>query len=69
MSPFGTEYIGFKVTIGGITDPSMIERTYQDVDKIIKSNPESFYTKEERDESGGFKAYHVSTEPIDVKKS
>ena len=42
----------------------MIERTYDDVDKIVKSNPETFYTKEERDKEGKFIAYHVSTEPI-----
>ena len=42
----------------------MTERTYEDIDKIIKSNPETFYTKEERDEKGKFKAYHVSTEEI-----
>lgn len=42
----------------------MIERTYEDIDKIIKSNPESFYTKEERDKEGKFKSYYVSTEPL-----
>mgnify|MGYP001612338364 CR=1 FL=1 len=63
-SPFGGEFVGIKVTIGGIKDPSMIKRTYDDVDKIFKSNPEEFYVEEEKTSDGKFKAFHVSTEPI-----
>lgn len=51
-----------KVTIGGIVDPSTIKRTYEDIDKIVKSNPDSFKVKEERDSSGHFKSFIVSTE-------
>ena len=68
ISPFGTSYVGFMVTIGGVVDPAMIERTYEDIDRIIKSNPEAFHMKEERDKEGKFIAYHVSTEPIEDGK-
>ena len=48
------------MTIGGITDPGEIERTYEDIDKIFKSNPEKFKVHEER-ENGKFKSFTVST--------
>lgn len=63
-TPFGTPYIGFKVTIGGVSDPAMTERTYEDIDKIFKSNPGDYHVKEERDANGKFQSFHVSTEPI-----
>jgi hypothetical protein len=60
-TPFGTEFVGFIITVGGVTDPAEIHRTYEDIDKIFKSNPETFKTHEERDEKGRFKSYSVST--------
>ena len=49
------------ITIGGVTDPDSVERTYEDIDKIFKSNPEKFKTQEVRDEAGRFKSYIVET--------
>ena len=43
-------------------DPSDIVRTYSDVDKIVKSQPEKFKTIEEKAPDGRFKAYYVSTD-------
>lgn len=60
-TPFGTEFVGFIITVGGITDPATIQRTYEDIDKIFKSNPETFKTHEEKDANGKFKSYSVST--------
>jgi hypothetical protein len=60
-TPFGTEFVGFIITIGGVTDPSTISRTYEDIDAIFKSNPEKFKTHEEKDGLGRFKSYAVST--------
>ena len=49
------------ITIGGITDPALIERTYEDIDKIFKSQPEKFKVKEFRDSEGKFKSMIVET--------
>lgn len=64
MSPFGTEIVGFKVTIGGITDPATIQRTYEDIEKIFKSNQANFKIHEEKTPEGKFKSYSISTENI-----
>ena len=61
VSPFGTEYIGFKVTIGEVSDPAAVERTYEDIDKIFKANPGSYHVEEERTSEGKFKSFSVST--------
>lgn len=46
--------MGFSISIGKVKDPSMIERTYEDINKIMKSQPETFKVREER-ENGHFK--------------
>ena len=61
ISPDGTPYRGFKVTIGGIQDPSQIKRTYDDIEAIFKSHEVNFKTHEERDVEGHFKSYSVET--------
>lgn len=61
MTPDGTPYHGFKVSIGGIQDPATIKRTYDDIEKIFKSNEVNFKTHEEHTPSGTFKSYTVST--------
>lgn len=58
-TPFGDEFNGFIVTIGGVTDPASIHRNYEDVDRIIKSDPETYIIHEERDEQGRFKSYSI----------
>lgn len=60
-TPDGTSYRGFKVTIGGIQDPTTVKRTYDDINKIFKANPEGYKVSEERDELGHFKAFTVSS--------
>lgn len=60
-TPYGTSYIGFKVTIGEILDPSVIQRTYDDIEAILKSNKTPYRVHEERTERGTFKSYSVET--------
>jgi len=60
ISPSGIEYLGFKVTIGA-TDPADTKRTYEDIEKIFKSNQQTYHTFEERTEKGTFKRYIVET--------
>lgn len=50
-----------KITIGGVVDPASIKRTYDDIDKIFKSNPDTYKVKEERDAEGKFKSFTVTT--------
>ena len=61
-TPGGVDFVGFIITVGGITDPAEIQRTYEDIDAIFKSRPDTFKTHEERDEFGHFKSYSVSTQ-------
>ena len=49
------------MTIGGVTDPALIERTYEDIDKIFKANPGAYKVKEERTPEGKFKSFIVET--------
>lgn len=53
--------MGFIITVGGVTDPATIQRTYEDIDKIFKSDPDNFKIHEEKDAMGKFKSYSVST--------
>lgn len=59
MSPFGTEFVGFKVTIGGVTDPASIQRTYDDIEKILRREPYKIH--EEKTSNGTFRSYTVET--------
>ncbi len=61
MMPDGTAYRGFKVTIGGITDPATIKRTYDDIEAIFKSNQTKFKIHEEHTPAGTFKSYSVES--------
>ena len=58
-SPFGTEIVGFKVTIGGVTDPATIERKYDDIEAILKKSKVKFEIHESRYPTGRFKSYSV----------
>jgi len=49
------------VTIGGISDPALVERTYKDIDAIFKSNPDNYKVHEERYPDGKFKQFTVET--------
>lgn len=60
-TPDGTPYVGFKVTIGGVTDPASIERTYEDIERILHSNQQPYKVFEEKTEYGTFKSYTVET--------
>ena len=60
-TPFGEEVNGFKVTIGGVLNPEDIKRTYEDIDKVFKSNPGKHKVHDEHDENGKFKSFIVET--------
>lgn len=60
-TPDGTPYKGFKVTIGGITDPETIKRSYEDIEKILKGSRLKYKEHEEKTPDGKFKSYSVST--------
>ena len=60
-TPNGTDFGGFIITIGGITDPALIQQTYEDIDAIFKARPEKYKVHEERDADGKFLSYVVST--------
>jgi len=47
------------VTIGGVTDPSEIKRTYDDIEAIFKSNQTNYKIYEEHTPNGTFKSYTV----------
>jgi len=49
------------VTIGGVTDPETIKRSYEDIEAIFKSNELKFKTYEEKTPDGKFKSYIVET--------
>jgi len=61
-TPFGTPYVGFKVTIGGVLEDWQVTRTYDDIAKIVKSDPSTFKVVEERTPDGKFKSFSVSTQ-------
>jgi hypothetical protein len=57
-TPGGKEYRGFKVTIGGHSDP---ERTYEDIRKILRKNAGELRAREEKTDGGKFKSFTVET--------
>lgn len=59
--PFGTEINGFKVSILSSTDPSTIERTYEDIERILRGNRQPFKEVEEKTPSGTFKSFVIET--------
>ena len=61
QTPSGTEFIGFKVTIGGVTDPASVTRTYDDIERILGKNKVDFKTHEEKSPNGTFRSYTVET--------
>ena len=60
-TPYGSEINGFKVTIGGIQDPAEIKRSYDDIERIFKSNEKTFKVTEEHNPNGTFKTYTAET--------
>lgn len=59
VSPFGHEYVGFKVTLLG--DNPDVSRTYADIDRIVRSQPSEFKVREVRDTNDKFKSFSVET--------
>jgi hypothetical protein len=59
ITPDGTPYKGFKVTVGGVQGE--VKRSYKEIEAIFKSNEVNFKTHEEHTSSGTFKSYSVST--------
>ena len=60
-TPSGEQYNGFKVTIGEITDPSTIQRTYEDIESILGKDNVKYSIHEEHRPDGKFKSYSIST--------
>lgn len=60
-TPDGTPYHGFKVSIGGITDPAAVLRTYDDIEKILHQNKVPYIEHEEHTPEGKFKSYSITT--------
>lgn len=60
-TPFGNKISGFKITVGGVMDPSTVIRTYDDIDKIFKANPSNYKVTEHKTADGKFKSYTVET--------
>ena len=60
-TPSGEEYHGFKVTIGKEFDSSNVQRTYDDIEKILGKNNIAYKVEEERRINGTFKSYTVET--------
>ena len=54
-TPFGHEIIGFSVTVGGITDQATVQRSWDDIYKILHSQAIPIQIFEEKDEEGKFK--------------
>ena len=61
VTPSGTPYSGFKVTVGGITDPASVQRTYSDIEAILSQYKTEYKTHEEHKPDGTFKSYTVET--------
>jgi hypothetical protein len=53
--------VGFKITIGGIADPALIERNYEDVERILRANKLDYKIFETKTVAGTFKSYTVET--------
>ena len=60
-SPNGEDFTGFIITIGEITNPASIQRSYEDINKIFKANPGNYKVSEHRDSEGHFKSFSVET--------
>lgn len=60
--PSGEEYFGIKVSIGKITDPSSVRRTYEDIEAILGRNKVDYKTHEVRTDAGLFRSYTISTD-------
>lgn len=61
LSPSGIEFNGVEITIGGISDPGAIKRTYDDIEKILRGNKQSYKEVETKTEAGTFKSYVIET--------
>lgn len=60
-TPDGTPFFGVKISIGEITDPATIKRTYDDIEKIMGRNQVPFKIHEEKTAAGTFRSYSVET--------
>ena len=51
--------MGLRVTVGGIADPSLIDRNYEDIRRILLENRQPFKEVETKTESGSFKSFTI----------
>jgi hypothetical protein len=62
ISPLGTEYIGFRVSVGGIApNPADQVRNYDDIEAILNQNKVEYKVHETKTTTGTFKSYTVET--------
>lgn len=61
MSPSGVEFNGVEISLGGITDPASIVRTYDDIERILHQNKTPYKITETKTDAGTFKSYLVSS--------
>lgn len=61
ISPFGTEYVGLKITVGGVSDPALIERNYEDIKRILHSNQQPYQEIETKTPQGTLKSFTIIT--------
>ena len=59
VSPFGTEFVGISIRIGGVFDPTGQKRDYEDIRRILKDNSVLWTEHEEKDSQGKFKSFII----------
>jgi hypothetical protein len=55
-----------KITIGVAADPASVRRTYDDIDRIFKADPDKFDVYQGVTAEGKFKEFIVSTSPLTI---
>ncbi len=60
ISPFGTEFQGFQITVGG-TANSSAQQNYDDIEKILTQNKVEYTVHHTEDSQGHFRSYQIST--------
>ena len=50
-----------RITVGGIANPALIKRTYDDIEQILRSNQILYKETETHTEAGTFKSFSIET--------
>ena len=51
--------MGVQISIGGISNPADVQRTYEDIERILHSNKQPYKEVETRTEQGTFKSFVI----------